>query len=585
MRERLFLFFLILGFGILLVRLFTLQILQGEYYWKLAEGNRIKTTKIPALRGVIYDRQNKLLVRNTPEGREYLAGPALSHVLGYVGEISQEELEDCKLALSGTFSFLAPKTNLKSATDFFSVNKREQASKTYELDKEVFKNCPYHAGDLVGKMGIEQSYDWVLRGVDGGVLEEVDAEGQLVRKLGERKPVAGKNLQLTLDLGLQQKIAELLSKEKKAAAVATVPQTGEVLALVSQPTFDPNLFTIHLREASGSQQLASLLNHPDQPLFNRAIAGQYPPGSTFKIVTALAGLAEGKLTAQTKIEDAGQITLGRWTYANWYYKQYGKTEGQLTVVSALKRSNDIFFYRLGEWLGIEKLSSWAHRFGLGEFLGIDLWGEAKGLVPDKNWKRTVKNEDWFTGDDFITAIGQGDLLATPLQINLMTGVVANGGRLCRPTLIQNAKSKDQKNDFYETERAKNNECRDLGIKKEDLDLVKEGMREACETGGTGWPFFKFKIQNAKIKIDDKNYFAREASDSADTVYVPVACKTGTAEAPGTKDTKAHAWFTVFAPLAEPEIVLTVLVENGGEGSSVAGPLAKEILKWWFEEKR
>lgn len=512
MREKFFYLLLFAGFGILLVRLFVLQIVQGAYWRDLAEGNRIRVEKIPALRGVVYDRNDKLLVRNTPEGREYLYPEILAHVLGYIGQASPEEVED----------------------------------------------FGYKLGDWVGKMGIEKQYDLLLRGADGGVLEEVDAGGKQIRLLGKKEPQNGESLKLTIDLGLQQKAWEVI-KDAKGAVVVSKPQTGEILVLLSSPSFDPNIFTQHRKE------IENILSNKDQPMFARSISGLYPPGSTFKIVSAIAGLQEGKINESTQVEDTGKLNVGIWSFGNWYFLQYGKTEGWLDLVNALKRSNDIFFYRVGEWLGIEKLSAWAKKMGYGQATGIDLPGEAGGLVPDKTWKKEVKGETWYLGDDFITAIGQGDLLATPLQVNTATSIFAANGQLCRPYLWG--------------EKI----CRNLGIKQEYLDLVKEGMKGACSEGGTGWPLFNFKVKNENIKFDKNNFFGPTASDSADTIYIPVACKTGSAEATG-KENKSHAWFTAFAPIEDPEIVVTVLVENGGEGSSVAGPLTKEILKWWFENE-
>ena len=522
MREKLFLFLLVLGFGVLAARLFVLQVVEGAYWRELSEGNRIKTTKISALRGVIYDRNGEQLVRNTPEGRKYIYGPVLAHVLGYIGEISEEELGAEGLPVAGL-------------------------------------------GDLVGKAGVEREYDFYLRGQDGGEIEEVDSNGEKVRVLGKVEPVEGQNLTLSIDLALQEKTFEVL-EGKKGAVVISNPENGEILALVSSPSYDSNVFT---ENAEGA--IKEILNNGDQPMFNRAISGLYPPGSTFKIVPALGALQEGKITAETEVEDNGVLKVGGLEFGNWYFKQYGRTDGMVDIVKAIRRSNDIFFYKVGQWLGIEKLSFWARKFGFGRLSGIDLPGEEAGLVPDKKWKKEYKNEDWYLGDDFITAIGQGDLLATPLQVNMMTATVANGGKLCKPYIVQGSRFKVQ------------GECEDLGIKEEYMELVKEGMMGVCDTGGTAWPFFKFKVKNSKLKIDDENILGPEASDSADIRRIPVACKTGTAESPG-EDSKPHAWFTLFVPVKDPQLVLTVLLENGGEGSTDAAPIAKEILKWWYERK-
>jgi penicillin-binding protein 2 len=480
-------------FLLLWSRLFQLQLIQGAENRQLSQENRIKLTKIPANRGVIYDRQGEILVRNRPEGREYIYGQVLAHVLGYIGESSELELED------------------------------------------------YQLGDLVGKMGIEKYYDRLLRGQDGGVIVETDAQGEIVRELKEIESQPGKSLDLSLDLGLQKKIYQLLEEEGVAGAIiASQPATGEILALVSYPSFDPNIFTLKDKE----NKLNQVLNNASQPMFNRAIAGLYPPGSTFKIVTALAGLEEGKIDAETLVEDTGEIKIERYgqkyTYANWYYTQYGRKEGMVDIIKAIQRSNDIYFYKAGEWLGISSLADWAKYLGAGAVLGIDLPGEASGLVPTPEWKKFNKTESWYLGDTYITAIGQGNLLLTPLQVHQLSSVVAAEGQFCQPHLIKEG-----------------NFCQKLEIKKENLALVKEGMKRACEEKGTAPILADFKPQ--------------------------VACKTGSAEFGDPQD-RTHAWFTVFAPVDNPEIVMTVLLEKAGEGSKVAAPLAKEILEYWFKKE-
>lgn len=493
-KSAVFFLFLILisSFLVLFFRLFWLQVIKGHYYRVLSDENRIKIQELTAPRGVIYDYKNNVLVRNRPDGREYVYGPALAHVTGYIGEASPEEIQSGKWKL----------------------------------------------GDILGKFGLEKYYDSKLRGENGGVLVETDVNGNVIREISRQEPKAGEDLKLNIDSQIQKKATELLAN-KKGAIVITSPK-GEVLTLASSPSFDPNIFTLKTKKDQ-TQEIENIFSNPDQPFFDRVIAGLYPPGSTFKIVTSIAGLEEGKIDKNTLIEDTGQIKVGIWSFANWYFTQYGKTEGMVNLVKALKRSNDIYYYRVGELLGITKLASWANYFGFGRKTEIDLQGETEGLVPTPDWKKENKGESWYLGDTFITAIGQGNLLTTPLQINMMASVVANNGFLCQPKIVE----------------SKQETCEELKIKKENLALVKQGMEEVCSEGGTAWPFFDFKPQ--------------------------VACKTGTAEY-GDPKGKTHAWFTVFAPADDPEIVLTVLLEEAGEGSDKAAPLAKEILKEWFKEK-
>lgn len=327
-------------------------------------------------------------------------------------------------------------------------------------------------------------------------------------------------------------------------------------------------------------------------MFNRAIGGAYPPGSTFKIVTSMAGIEEGVITKTTTVEDTGVIKIGPFSFPNWYFLQYGKTEGNVDVVKALQRSNDIFFYKAGEWIGITKLAQWAKKVGIGKPLGIELSGEAGGLMPDPAWKKTrfdtpqdqeARNDEWYVGDTYHVSIGQGYLLTTPLAVNTWTNVIASGGYLCKPTIGKMTSAK-----------AERNNCRNLNLHKETLDLILRGMEQACATGGTGWPLFNFSVRKS---VTDSSG-TPEASPSGALIHVPIGCKTGTAEFGDPAKNHTHAWFTAVAPIPEdyitdeikatenyidgtPEISVTVLVEGAGEGSNVAAPVAKKIFEEWF----
>ena len=461
----------------LLGRLVVVQVIDHQYYQALASGNRIKLVSLPADRGVIFDRFSRPLARNAPAGREYLLGEAAGQVIGYVGLPAQAG----------------------------------------ESDRES-----------VGQEGLEKYYDDQLRGVPGGILEETDAVGQVIRQISRSEPQAGNNLATTIDAGLQQQAYTLLAG-RKGAVVASDPNSGEILALVSSPGFNPS-------------QVAKYLTDPDLPLFNRALGGEYPPGSVFKIITAAAALEEHKIDESTQIEDTGVINIGPYQYTNWYFTQYGRKEGWINIVAALKRSNDTFFYRLGEMLGIRALADWAKWFGVGNLTGIDLAGEAAGVMPEPDWKSSVKQEDWYLGDTLISAIGQGDILMTPLQVNQMTSLIAGQGKACRPHLVGEA------------------DCQNLDISQSTLNLIIQGMNQVTQAGGTAFPFFDFPVR--------------------------VAGKTGTAEfgpASAGQAAKTHAWFTAFAPADKPNIVVTVLLEGGGEGSAEAAPVAKDLLTYWFDQ--
>ncbi|OGH38084.1 MAG: hypothetical protein A3B44_04300 [Candidatus Levybacteria bacterium RIFCSPLOWO2_01_FULL_38_21] len=560
------LFLAIIG---ILLRLFYIQILQGSYFRKLSDLNRMKTITIHAPRGVILDRNGKPLVYNTPGFRETINGKTqiidrnqalffiaqgkkdlevdslryyphkeiFSHVLGYIGQISEDDLKEARFA-------------------------------------------DYKGGDLIGKMGLEQEYERILKGIDGKQLVEVDSLGKTVRKLGQTDPTAGSNITVALDLNLQKAVFEATKDVKKGAVIVSTPN-GEILAMLSKPSFDPNLFTQgqNYRASSGSYTNIEevLSDNKNQPLLNRAISGVYPPGSTFKLVVAASALKNKIIDENFEIEDTGSIRVGIFSFSNWYFTQYGKKDGAVNIVKGIKRSNDIFFYKLAEKIGVDKISQTANEFGLGQKLSIDLQGEAKGLVPTTDWKEKITGEPWFLGDTYNYGIGQGYLLTTPLQVNYWTQIIANGGNGYKPHLrkIQSAKSADQISNLFT---------------EESVSLIRQGMIESCSPGGVAWPLFKLKIpakgwsaSGGKNVIDGKNFIEENSSGSAKMVEVTIACKTGTAQHGG-ENTMPHAWITLFAPAYDPQIVVTVLSEESGEGSNVAAPIAKKILEEYFKNR-
>jgi len=530
--------------SILFIRLTWVTIVKGTYYRGLADGNRVREVITWAQRGVIYDRFGEVLTTNKPiyrkgswskkEGqtylyysqeeyiklesennsqdieefvtREYPYSDIFSHVLGYVGEVDEKDVESGK-----------------------------------------------KLGSLIGKTGLEQTYDQELRGREGKVLVETNSLGDSLKELDRVDPHPGTNLHTTLDLSLQKKSAKAM-EDKPGAVIVSIPDTGEILVLYSNPSFNPNEFV------NRDSRVNSYFKDPQRPLFNRSIGGLYPPGSTFKLISAAAALEKGSVDASTIFVDNGIIEVGPYKYRNWYFTQYGRTEGEVDIVKALSRSVDTYFYELGGVTGIESIATYAKKFGLGQTTGIKLPGELPGRMPDPDWKQATKNDRWYLGDTYITSIGQGDILVNPLQVNLFTSVIANQGKLCKPQLIEGSPS-----------------CTDLKLSPETLKLIKAGMTKACEPEGTGFPLFNFTVgpngpvdpwATASAKLKDK------------LVSIPTACKTGTAEF-GNKD-KTHAWFTVFAPVENPEIVVTVLLEEGGSGSQDAAPIAKEILGEYFK---
>lgn len=514
--------FIFLVLALLLARLWQLTVIAGAKNRELAENNRVKLVRIEAPRGRILDRAGS------------------------------------QLAISGEQFFLEKESERRtiSAEQARELIEQGLAGEDFESDlgrvrREIVRVYPlgeitaHVVGyvDSQGRFGIEETYDNILSGVDGAKIVEVDAQGKTISILGEKKARGGQDVVLTIDADLQKMAFEVLAKNiKKAgvrggALVIANPKNGEILALVSLPSFDP-------------VDVGKFLTGDDAPFFNRVVAGVYTPGSVFKIVTSLAGLESGKIDKDTEIEDVGEFELGGTKFSNWYYNTYGGRDGFLKIDRAIARSNDIFFYRVGERIGLANLREWALNLGFGQKTGIDLPGEAFGLIGDELWKIANHKGGWYLGDTLHLAIGQGFILATPLQINMMTAFVGNRGKLPRPHLVSRVKAENGR------EIVTNSNLREVNLDKKNLQIVADGMKKACADGGTGWPFF-------------------EAS------YI-VGCKTGTAEkAQG----NPHAWFTAFAPYDNPEIAITVIIENGGEGSSVAGPVAKEILDWWFGNRK
>jgi penicillin-binding protein 2 len=488
-----------LSFLVLLAGVLRLNLVRGGYYRQQARDNKITETLILADRGQIVDRKGRVVVRSQEidgiKRRQYLYGEAMGAVTGYVGKANEEEL------------------------------------KNGVCEGKMLNNL-----SLVGRGGVEEKMDCQLLGTDGKKLTEVDAKGRLVRELGTYQPLAGKEVELSIDAYWQEKMFKLLSG-KKAAAIVSEAGTGKILVMASSPSFDPNIFAY---EPDSNKIKAYLEDKSGLPMMNRAVGAKYHPGSVFKLAVATAGLEEGVIDESTTFEDTGIIRVGEYSYSNWLWTKNGTTDGMVNIVKAIKRSNDIFFYRLGENLGSEKIKKWATKFGMGVKTGIELSAETEGLVPEAKWKEKTTGEKWFLGNTYHLAIGQGDVSVTPLQINLETSVIANSGKKCKMSILKNSPI----------------ECESLGIGSKTIDLIKSGMVAACQPGGTAWPLFNFKTK--------------------------LACKTGTAEVgDGTKDT--HAWLTAFAPALDPQIVITVLVEKGGEGSDVAAPIVGDFLKEWFEE--
>ncbi len=525
-------------------RLFWTQIVMGHYYRALSNDNRAKKVTLHAPRGIIFDRNGQALVNNLPAFRlvDCATEPSGSPCKAQV--ISKDQAID--LEARG----LARGQQLELDSSRFYVFAEATAHilgyVSEVTPKELQTPHGYKLGDRIGRAGVEEYYQDYLRGKDGVSVIEVDALGQEIRTLGTTEPIPGQNLTLNLDWNLQR-VAALAMANKSGAVVVTNPANGEVLALFSSPSFNPNVFTdLLLSTAEQSARVTAIFTDQKRPLFDRGVGGTYPPGSTYKIVTATAGLESRSISEDFQVEDTGVLIIGPYKFPNWKYLKDGGTQGTLNVIGALQKSNDIYFYKAGELIGRDNLEIWTKKLGGNGRLGIDLPGESSGTFPSLSWQKEM-SKSWYLGDTYHLAIGQGYLLTTPLQVNAWTSVIANGGKLCRPQVLKHFGPPGDKNSTV-------SDCLATGITDQTLGIVKRGMVAACSIGGTAYPLFNFKV--------------------------PVACKTGTAEF-GDPKNRTHAWLTAFAPADKPEVVITVLVEAGGEGSDVAAPIVKSILEAKF----
>ena len=518
---------LILLFLILLGKMIEVQIIKGGYYRTLSEENRVRHIPIPASRGKILAKDGQALADNvaikkwskfntggsfsltddltnappdeivTDYKRIYPMGEAFAHASGYLAQVGEKEV--------GTVDPKCPEKGVRNS------------------------------GMLIGVTGLEAEYECALRGVPGEELVEVNTSGKKIRSLAIKNPIPGSDIKTSIDFGLQQEVAG--DMDKKGAAVVT-DSNGQILAFYSEPSFDPNLFI----GQNNSTQISGLLKNPDLPLFDRVISGTFHPGSVFKPVVALAALEEGAIDKSFIFNDPGIITVNGFSYTNWYFTEYGRLEGQIGLTRAIARSTDTFFYKIGEKTGPNNIAKWADMFGLDKPTGIDIPGETKGLIPTPDWKQKVMKEAWFLGNTYNMSIGQGDVSVTPIELNTYISAIGGDGRFCTPSFLLLGSPI----------------CRQIDVSQNDIDLVKEGMTEACKEGGTAYTFFDFPAKHGGATV---------------------ACKTGTAEV-GT-DGIPHAWFTLFTPSDKPKVVVTILFERGGQGSTVAGPVARKIVDYYY----
>ena len=576
--------FLVLA--VLAGRVFVLNTVQGEKYQGMSERNSLRMLTIPAPRGIIYDRTGQALVQNIPtldlavvpsdlpreEGdrvreRELLRSiididqEVASSVFGAKGNTASPVLLKSRLTQEEMLIFLSRQADFPGVVLMRSAEREYRDGTIFshligyegKIRQQELDDYPeYGLSDMIGKEGIEKSYESFLRGKNGADRVEVDALGKIKKELGSVQPVPGNDIILHIDAELQKKIFDSLSmlletkNLKRAAAVAMNPETGGVLALVSLPSYDNNLFSGGIDQ----KHYEELLTDDARPLFNRAVSGEYPPGSTIKPVVAAAALAEGVVNEHTEIESRGGISIGKFFFGDW------KAHGFTDIRRAIAVSSDVYFYSVGggygsvPGLGMRRMKAYEEFFGYGKKTGIDIPGEADGFLPDPDWKQRRFGERWYIGDDYHAAIGQGFVTATPLQILNSIATIGNGGILREPRLVSHIRDASGKLSPVESPVVR----RDF-VDANILRIVREGMRETV-TEGTAQPLRDLPVA--------------------------VAGKTGTAQFGTGKDT--HGWFVSFAPYEKPEIALIVLVEGQGEEGYNAVPVTKEVYQWYFGDR-
>lgn len=573
-------------FAVLLGRMVYLQLWRGDYYAKQSDGNRLRQSRILAPRGIIYDSEGKELVNNLP-GYAVVLQKQSSYkpeTLQRLSNLLQMPVEEINAKIKASENFYEP-IMLKNNLDQQMVTKIEEQRRympevmlsvqpirnypyhelavhalgyvgevsAYEIEQGLFKNITQ--GSLVGKAGLEKTYDKYLRGEDGAFMEEVDVAGNVVKHYDSVQPVPGKNLKLTLDYELQKELEGFTDKHlaylrnsgiapgaRAAAVIAIDPRNGAVRAMVSRPGYDPNWF-VH---GISSKNWNSINNDTNFPMNNKVITGEYPPGSTFKIVTGSAAFELKKVGLNEPIFDGGFHPMVP-TMGN----AGGEVLGWLTFIKALAMSDNVYFYELGYRVGIDNIEKYAHIFGFGERTGIDLEGESKGLVASKKVKRKIWDEDWRLGDTFNAAIGQGFNLTTPIQLSVMLSIVANGGTKYQPYLVDSIINSD--GSLFE--KPKRAEGKHIDVSQQTIDYIRMGMSATTQEGGTA------------------SYFAG--------LPKPIAGKTGTAENSHGRD---HGLFVAYGPVDDPELVVVCIVEQGGFGSVAAGPIVYKAFEEFFQER-
>jgi penicillin-binding protein 2 len=582
----------VVAFTFLILRLWRLQVAEGEYHRTLSENNRVRLKRVSATRGLIYDRTGQLLVENRPSFDVVMVPEDArrpQQVLSRLGEFLQGDMADAKQALltaSATHRPPFESVVLRRDVDWdtlVAVETRQielpgvsmqigpRRNYVYgamaahllgyvgEVDVgELARLSGYQMGDTIGKYGLEKYWEENLRGENGGQQVEVDAFGRKLRVLDEVPETPGANIHLTLDIGLQQAAEEAMG-EREGAVVVLRPSDGAILAMVSKPAFDPNLFARGIT----ADEWRSLVDDPLHPLSNKAIQGQYPPGSTFKIVVATAALEENAINPAQRIFCSGSMRFGKHEFHCW--KKGG--HGWVNLHDAIVQSCDVYFYQVGQRLGVDKIAEYARRYGLGAPTGVLLDHERAGTIPDSQWKRQRYGEPWYAGETLSVAVGQGYVTATPLQMANLIATVADGGVRHRPRYIERVDLPDG-----ETAPLESDDPVPLGIRPSTLEQVRVALRDVVESDhGTG----------KKARVDGVEVAGKTGTSQA--VRLKAGRKVNQQQLP--REQRDHAWFVSFAPVDAPEVAVACLIEHaGGGGGAMAAPVVQQVLAYYFSHK-
>lgn len=580
-KAKIFMAFIFVLFTVLLLRLLNMQVFKGAYYEGLARNNRIRIISIPAQRGKILDRNLEVLADNRPAYNLMAMPEDVSDVTFVASRIAAvlecedaeiiEKIKDAKkrpynpVALERDISFYqmaSIETQLYTmpGVSIDATSERDYVLKELgahglgflgEISRRQLESLgpksPYAPGDLIGKAGVESICEETLRGTKGVRIFEVDALGRKMHILDERPPVPGKDVTLTIDKRLQLAACRSLG-QRAGAVVAISPSTGDILAMVSSPSFDPNIFLSPMTP----EVWKGIIEDPMHPLENRSIRGQYSPGSVFKVLIAALALNSGFVTPSDRVYCPGSYSLGDSTFRCWRKEGHGHVDLQ----TALSQSCDVYFYTLGERLGIDRMSSFCQDLGLGRPTGIEFKDELTGLVPTKEWKQKRFQEPWQKGESVITAIGQGFTLVTPLQIaKVMSGVV-NGGKVLTPRILASTEVKQEKN---------------LNIRENDLAVILEALKAVVESDrgtarGIRDPRYTMGGKTGTVQV--VRGYTSKLSDQSDLPY----------------KIRDHAWFFGFSPAENPEILVVAIVEHGGSGSAIAAPVVGDVIHEYYVSK-